>query len=101
MTTESRLEPTTPRFSWSLLPRHRRSVVVCGLWVEQSSSMRGLEMLANKVAAGCMHAKFPGLEPRRGQRFLTQETALANWSRVVADNGFHCSSALLTGRRQA
>jgi hypothetical protein len=51
--------------------------------------MRGLEILANQVAAGCMHAKFPGLEPRRGQRFLTQETALADWSRVVADNGFH------------
>ena len=51
--------------------------------------MRGLEMLANQVAAGCMHAKFPGLEPGRGQRFLTQETALADWSRVVAENGFH------------
>ena len=36
--------------------------------------MRGFEMLANKVAAGCMHVKFPGLEPRRGQRFLTEET---------------------------
>ena len=58
--------------------------------------MRGLEMFANKVAAGCMHAKFPGLEPRRGQRFLTEETALADWSRVIADNGFHRSSALLT-----
>jgi hypothetical protein len=67
------------RFSWSL-PRPRRCVVVCGLRVDQSSSMRGLEILANQVAAGCMHAKFPGLEPRRGQRFLTEETSLARRS---------------------
>jgi hypothetical protein len=93
----TRLEPTTPGFSWSL----PRSVVVCGLRVDQSSSMRGLEILANQVAAGCMHAKFPSFEPRRGERFLTEETALADWSRGVADNGFHRSPALLTERRQA
>jgi hypothetical protein len=36
-----------------------------------------------------MHAKLPGLEPGRSQHFLTEETAFTEWSRVIADKGFH------------
>jgi hypothetical protein len=58
------------------LDRHFLAEVLIILYDVARIVERGvLEILANQVAAGCMHAKFPGLEPRRGQRFLTEETA--------------------------